>query len=77
MNYKYEKYLNKKAISDCWAPHSLPKKNKYDFVISIPSYCEFDYLFKTLDTINNQDQALLDRTWTFSGNLSGQSSRYF
>ena len=62
MNYKYEKYLNKKAILGCWVPHSLPKKNKYDFVISIPSYCEFDYLFKTLDTINNQDQALLDRT---------------
>ena len=62
MNHKYEKYLNKKAISDCWFPRSLPKKKKYDFVISLPSYCEFNYLFKTLNTINNQDQKLLDRT---------------
>ena len=52
MNHKYEKYLNKKAIVDCWSFHQKPKKDKYDFVISIPSYCEFDYLFKTLDSIN-------------------------
>ena len=62
MNHKYEKYFNKKAITDCWIPHKKPQKNKYDFIISIPSYCEFDYLFKTLDTINNQDRTLLDKS---------------
>ena len=62
MNYKYKKYLNKKAIIESCFPHKKPQKNKYDFIITIPSYCEFDYLFKTLDSINNQDKSLLDRT---------------
>ena len=62
MNHKYEKYLNKKAILDFWVPHIKPQKKNYDFVISIPSYCEFNYLFKTLDSINNQDKSLLDKT---------------
>ena len=62
MNHKYEKYLNKKAIVDCWSFHQKPKKDKYDFVISIPSYCEFNYLFKTLDSINLQEEYLLDKT---------------
>ena len=62
MNHKYQKYLNKKAFLNYRSFHEKPKKNKYDFIISIPSYCEFNYIFKTLNSINKQNQSLLDRT---------------
>ena len=62
MDYKYQKYLQKKAIRDIKFSNNFPSKSSYDFIISIPSYAEFNYLFKTLDSINAQDKRLLDKT---------------
>jgi len=62
VDYKYQKYLQKKAIRDIKFSNNIPSKSSYDFIVSIPSYAEFDYLFKTLDSINAQDKRLLNKT---------------
>ena len=62
MNHKYHKYLNKKSAHEKWAIQKDPKKESFDFIITIPCYDEYDYIFKTLESINEQDQSLLSRT---------------
>ena len=62
MNHKYKKYLNKKSVHNQWSSYTSPKEKIYDFIITIPSYGEYEYLFKTLDSINNQDEGLLKKS---------------
>ena len=60
--YKHQKYFKNKIVLKRWETHKKPKNNQYDFIIAIPAYFEFDYLFKTLDSINKQDITLLSKT---------------
>ena len=60
MDYKYLKYLKKKSIQNLWYTHTAPKKKEYNFIITIPCYNEYDYIFKTLDSISKQEPLLLD-----------------
>ena len=60
MDYKYLKYLKKKSIQNLWYTHTAPKKRGYNFIITIPCYNEYDYIFKTLDSISKQEPLLLD-----------------
>tara|TARA_Y100001970_G_scaffold291554_1_gene429123 strand:- start:1624 stop:2784 length:1161 start_codon:yes stop_codon:yes gene_type:complete len=62
MSHKYNKYLNKKSVHKLWESNSIPKKKIFDFIISIPCYDEYDYLFETLESINKQDSNLLKNT---------------
>ena len=62
MEFKFQKYKNRKLANKKWTPHKKPNKNKYDFIISIPCYNEYDYLFDTLKSIGNQKTSLLDKT---------------
>ena len=62
MNHKYKKYLDKKSVHLIWPPNYLPEKKLFDFIISIPCYDEYEYLFKTLDSINKQDDMLLKKS---------------
>jgi len=62
MNYKYQKYIDRKSVQDKWTPKQDYKNKQFDFIISIPCYDEYDYLFKTLKSINNQNQKILDNT---------------
>ena len=59
MNHKYQKYIDKKSVHHQWDVQKKPQKKIFDFIIAIPCYDEYDYLFETLKTINNQDQQLL------------------
>lgn len=54
--YKY----NKDKRIDFGAAHQIPKKSLYSYFIIIPAYSEFEYLFNTLNTINNQSSLLID-----------------
>jgi len=62
MNHKYHKYLNKKSAHKKWGVQRMPRKEIFDFIITIPCYDEYDYLFKTLESLNKQDQSLLSNT---------------
>ena len=60
MEFKFKKYINNKVDLISWPIHRTPKKLKYKYIVSIPCYDEYDYIFKTLESINNQDYNLLD-----------------
>jgi len=62
MNHKYLKYLKNKSVSKSWSFNTPPKKDKYDFIITIPCYNEYAYIFKTLNSISKQNSILLDKT---------------
>tara|TARA_X000001036_G_scaffold220296_1_gene206203 strand:+ start:3307 stop:4431 length:1125 start_codon:yes stop_codon:yes gene_type:complete len=62
MNHKIKKYINTKLSDKKWQPSRVPPKSKYDTIITIPCYNEYDYIFKTLDSVNQQDPALLQNT---------------
>ena len=62
MNHKYLKYLKNKSVSNSWSFNNLPKKDKYEIVITIPCYNEYAYIFKTLNSISEQNSILLDKT---------------
>ena len=62
MNHKINKYINTKLADKKWTPSKEPKKSKYDIIITIPCYDEYHYIFKTLDSINKQDSAILEKT---------------
>ena len=46
MNHKYHKYLNKKSAHEKWTIQKGPKKESFDFIITIPCYDEYDYILK-------------------------------
>ena len=54
MSEKIEKYLNKKAIKGPWKIHNTLPSKKYDVIICIPCYSEKDFIFETLESLNNQ-----------------------
>ena len=64
-NIHLRKYLTKENIHS-GAPHKvLDKCKNFDFFIVIPCYNEYDYLFKTLDSINKQNPLLLEKEGFF------------
>ena len=62
MNHKHQKYLDKKSVHKQWSYQKNPIKKNFDFIITIPCYDEYNYLFKTLESIDEQDQNLLKKT---------------
>ena len=56
MNHKINKYIKNKLANKKWRIHKTPNKESYDFLIAIPCYDEYDYIFKTLESINNQSK---------------------
>jgi len=62
LNHKIQKYKSNKLADKKWSLNKTPHKPSYDIAITIPSYAEYDYLFKTLDSINNQDTDMLKNT---------------
>ena len=61
-NKSIEKYLKKRSFHKFAIPHTQPTKKGYDTFIVIPCYDEYDYIFKTLNSINNQKAKLLKST---------------
>jgi len=61
-NKTLEKYLKKRSFHKLANPHIEPLKRHYNTFIVIPCYDEYDYIFKTLDSINNQSLKLLENT---------------
>ena len=62
MDHKHNKYINNKLANKKWLPNKTLNKKPYDFLITIPCYDEYDYIFKTLDSINCQDINILKNT---------------
>jgi len=56
------KYLTKRSFHDLAVPHNHPKKLHYSKFIVIPCYNEYDFIFQTLDSINEQNLNLLKET---------------
>ena len=57
-----KKYLKKRSYHHLGIPHALPQKTHYKTFIVIPCYDEYDFIFKTLDSINKQNIFLLKNT---------------
>ena len=51
-NIHLKKYLNKRCIHGVGKPFKKLKKITYKYIIVIPCYNEFDYIFSTLSSIN-------------------------
>ena len=61
----FENTLNKykqKLIYHDLNRHIKPIRNSYQYFIVIPVLNELEYLFKTLNSINNQDSLVLNKT---------------
>ena len=61
-NRLFKKYFKRHSYYHLANPNVAPKKNHYQRFIVIPCYDEYDYIFKTLDSINLQDLKLLKDT---------------
>ena len=59
-NIHLKKYLKKRSIHKVGKPHKQIQRNNYKFFIVIPCYNEFEYIFDTLESINIQNQNLLN-----------------
>ena len=59
-NKTLQKYINNKKIYFGKA-HKRPSKAAYQFFIIIPAYSEKEYIFKTLQSIDNQNILLLKK----------------
>ena len=57
-----QKYLKKNTLYKTKPHKVLDICNKFKFVINIPCFNEFEYIFKTLDSINGQCPNLLSQT---------------
>ena len=55
MNDKLKKYLNFKSLHNYGKPSKVLKNKKFDFFMVIPCYNEYEYIFKTLDSIDKQN----------------------
>ena len=62
MNHKVQKYKSNKLSDKKWSLNKIPQNSSYDIAITIPCYAEYDYLFKTLESINNQETDMLKKT---------------
>ena len=56
------KYCNKRIFCGLTKPHRSPVKKEYNYFIIIPSYAEKFYLEDTLDSIDQQEKKLLNKT---------------
>ena len=61
-NIYLNKYLKKRSLSNIGKPHKKIEKKCFDFFIVIPCYNEFDYIFQTLESIDKQNQNILNKT---------------
>ena len=57
----FKKYLDKIDIQNHGKIHKHPNLKYYERFIVIPCYAEFDYVFQTLESINQQDIDLLQK----------------
>ena len=55
MNESIDKYLKKRAVKGPWKIYNTLPPKKYDIVICIPCYRENDFIFETLESLNNQN----------------------
>ena len=64
MNYNntYKKYLVKLIYPNLKFSKVVVKKKLYKYFIIIPIYNEYKYIFKTLESLNNQNQIYLSNT---------------
>lgn len=58
-NKTFNKYIIKNSFHRFGQVHKKPTKQFYNRFIIIPCYSEYNYLFKTLDSINNQNKKLM------------------
>ena len=56
------KYCNKRIFQGLTKPHRFPLEKEYDYFIIIPSYAEKFYLEDTLDSIDQQEKKILNKT---------------
>ncbi len=56
------KYLQKRSLNKYGKPHKIFKNKYFNFSIVIPCYNEFNHIFDTLDSINQQNQYILKET---------------
>ena len=61
-NKTFDKYCKKNIYPDLPNKSFKLKKTKYDFFFVIPVYNEYDYVFDTLNSINQQSTKLLNFT---------------
>ena len=61
-NIALNKYLLKRGLHRIGKPHQNIKNKKFNFFIVIPCYNEFNYIFETLKSIDNQNQKILEKT---------------
>ena len=57
-NKTLKKYISKKN-NNFGKAHAQPSQSSYKYFIIIPAYSEYEYIFKTLESINNQNILLL------------------
>ena len=61
-NIHLKKYFNKRSLYGLGKPFKKINKTAYQYIIVIPCYNEFDYIFDTLASINKQKSNLLEDT---------------
>jgi hypothetical protein len=61
-NIHLKKYFNKRSLHGLGRPFKKINKTAYRYIIVIPCYNEFDYIFDTLTSINKQKSNLLEDT---------------
>ena len=61
-NIHLKKYFNKRSFHGLGKPFKKINKTAYRYIIVIPCYNEFDYIFDTLTSINKQKSNLLEDT---------------
>ena len=61
-NIHLKKYFNKRSFHGLGKPFKKTNKIAYRYIIVIPCYNEFDYIFDTLTSINKQKSNLLEDT---------------
>ena len=59
-NKTFTKYIKRECSFTYGQIHKSPKLKTYQTFIIIPCYAELDYIFKTLDSINNQNTKYLE-----------------
>ena len=61
-NIYINKYLKKRSLKNIGKTHKSIKREDFKFLISIPCYNEFNYIFDTLNSIDKQNKKLLKDT---------------
>ena len=61
-NIYINKYFKKRSLKNIGKTHKSIKREDFKFLISIPCYNEFNYIFDTLNSIDKQNKKLLKDT---------------